>query len=306
VTDWRFTPQDEDLHLVEPGQLWGESYYYDFVSADASLAGYVRIGLYPNWGRAWYWACVVGPDRPTVMLVDNLGTLPTGSPRDGSGSMSFAGGGYEGKQEILEAGNSVRVALDAGEFGLDLTWRTVGGVYPYGNTTRYEVPCEVAGELVVDGRRSACTGFGERDHSWGERDWWSMSWLWAAGRTGAGSAFHVVQPNLGLAFDWPGFICTPDGVLQPREGSCASTVFDGDGVPVRSRITVGDLETEAVPVAFAPVDLVSPDGRTATFRRALCRFSTPGARDGFGWVEWNQPPGWEQHDWNPSPRLIPT
>jgi hypothetical protein len=298
VTDWRFSTEDEGLHPVGVGQLWGESYYYDFVSADASLAGYVRIGLYPNWDRAWYWACVVGPDRPTVMLVDNVGVLPEVSSRGASGSLSFGGVGYRGEQDVLEVGHAVRVAVSADAFALDLTWRTVGGVYPYGNTTRYEVPCRVDGEVVADGSRRAFVGFGERDHSWGERDWWSMSWLWAAGRTGTGSAFHVVQPNLGFAMDWPGFICTPDGVLHAAGGSGASTSFDDTGQPVRSRVRVGDLEAEAVPVAFAPVDLVSPDGRTATFRRALCRFSTSDQPDGYGWVEWNQPPGWEQHDWS--------
>ena len=59
-------PADEARH--EPGDepLWAESWYLDFVDADNAIAGYVRLSIQPELGRAWYWACVVGPDRPLV------------------------------------------------------------------------------------------------------------------------------------------------------------------------------------------------------------------------------------------------
>ena len=67
------TAADERRHPPGDEPWWNESWYFDFATADASLGGYVRIGLYPNQGsaRAWYWACVVGEGRPLVIVVDH-------------------------------------------------------------------------------------------------------------------------------------------------------------------------------------------------------------------------------------------
>ena len=43
---------------------------------DGTLGGYVRLGLYPNLGVAWYWACLVGEDRPLVTVIDHEVPLP--------------------------------------------------------------------------------------------------------------------------------------------------------------------------------------------------------------------------------------
>ena len=32
---------------------------------------------------------------------------------------------------------------------------------------------------------------GQRDHSWGTRDWWSMDWVWSAGHLDDGTRFHA-------------------------------------------------------------------------------------------------------------------
>ncbi len=53
----------------------------------------------------------------------------------------------------------------------------------------------------------------------------------------------------------------------------------------------------AVPIAFAPVAMTSPDGRLAHFPRAMCEFTADDGRTGYGWTEWNQPPGWRDHGW---------
>ena len=53
-------PSDEGHHPPGDDPLWNESWYFDFVTADGSLGGYVRLGRYPNLGVVWYWACLVG------------------------------------------------------------------------------------------------------------------------------------------------------------------------------------------------------------------------------------------------------
>jgi hypothetical protein len=309
---WNLAAADEGLHEPGPERLWNESYYFDFAAPDGSVGGYIRLGLYPNWERAWYWACVVRPGQPTVLLADNAAALPA------PWTTTLQTDRYVATQAITGPLSSARVNLDAtasvlaepaaayGDPGgakpahlvLDLEWATAGGVYPYKDLPRYEIPCRVFGTVRLDGDELVVDGYGERDHSWGERDWWQISWLWSSGRLSDGTAFHGMQANIGFAIPWPSFSVTPAGDLGHLGGFCAHTDFAADGLPERSRLLVQDAPMTAEPLAFAPVAMTSPDGLVSHFPRALCRFTADDGRVGYGWTEWNQPPGWRDHGWS--------
>jgi hypothetical protein len=47
------------------------------------------------------------------------------------------------------------------------------------------------------------------------------------------------------------------------------------------------LELEVTPGGLAPLNLISPDGKVATFSRAWCTVKTPDGRTGSGWIEHN-------------------
>lgn len=312
---WRLTETDDDAHDPGPEQLWNESYYFDFVAADGSVAGYVRLGLYPNWDRCWYWACAVRPGRPLVMVADNTAPMPGA---DLEVRRNGAAGHYTARQRIVQPLTTARATLDASDaavladpsdayldqapaettaLGLDLEWQTVGGVYPYKDLPRYEIPCEVRGTVRVGGEVFEVTGYGERDHSWGPRDWWQVSWLWSSGRFDDGTAFHGMQANIGIPWAWPSFTVGQNQALEHRDGFWATTDFGEDGFPTASRFKLAGEPVTVTPVGFAPVAMAAPDGRVCRFPRALCRFEAPG-RTGLGWTEWCQPPGWEAHGWS--------
>jgi hypothetical protein len=308
-TVWRLTPEDEQLHPPGSEHLWNESYYFDFAASDGSVAGYVRLGLYPAWGRCWYWACAVRPGKPTVIVVDNAIPWPCGT--------SVQTGSISATQAITRPLESARVALDAHavvlgdppaaygdlaalppiRLALELEWVTFGGVYPYRMVPRYEIPCRVAGTVRIGAERLTIGGWGQRDHSWGVRDWWKTSWLWSAGRLGDGTAFHGMQAN-NAPLIAPSFAVTPEGQLRRLARFCAATDFGPDQFPVRSAIRLANARITAVPLSFAAVGLTSPEGHVSHFPRALCRFEVDDGRTGYGWTEWNQPPGWRDHDWS--------
>jgi len=297
---------DERHHPPGGEPWWNESWYFDFATTDGALGGYVRIGLYPNKGAAWYWACLVGEGRPLVTVVDD--TVPL--PRPGS---------LEVRAEGLWADHTVEVPFDHvtlgceafalalddpaeayGEprgdrvpFGLDLEWDTDGGAYAYPpGTTRYEVPCRVHGQVLVGDESIALDAVGQRDHSWGVRDWWALGWTWTAGWLDDGTRFHGTVARLGddpVPYH-PGYVQPPGGPLAGVEHTASRPELGAHGLPVGDIVEVGDLRLEVTPVAFAPVLLEDGTGRVSRFPRALCRFrDADTGRRGVGWTEWNQP-----------------
>jgi hypothetical protein len=291
---------DEGRH--EPGAelLWNESWYFDFTTADGILGGWVRLGLYPNLGVAWYHAFLVGEGRPCVAVVDHEVPLPRNTLEVRTHGL-WADQICETADDHWTVANEVQaIALDhpADLYGkalgivtplaIDLEWETDGEVYPYPGVTRYEIPCRVSGEILVGNEVIEFDGHGQRDHSWGVRDWWQFGWCWTAGRLPDGTRFHgsdIRIPNLRLGF---GYVQPPGGDLVP-----AAAVADEDlgphGFPTRGHVDLADLSLEIDPLAFAPVLLTAPDGRLSRFPRALCRFTSAAGQVGYGWTEWNQP-----------------
>jgi hypothetical protein len=304
VGEHRVDPDDEARHAPEADPLWNESYYLDFVAGDGALAGYARIGLYPNLGVTWWTATVVGADRPLTASVAYDLAPPAG------GGLSLVSDGYRIDGVVADplavmtlAGTAPArlhpdpTAVYRGEPGepttleLDLAWTTDGVPYHYELTTRYEVPCLVTGEVTVGGERLAVDGHGQRDHSWGVRDWWAFGWVWAAARLDDGTRVHLADirmPGHRLAF---GYLQPPGGGVSPVEALTMDEELGAEGLPLQAtaRVEPGGLALDIRPLDFGPLLLVAGDGRTSRFPRASARFVAGDGRTGTGWIEWNQP-----------------
>lgn len=308
-------PADEHRHESGAEPLWGESWYFDFASRDGSLGGYVRLGLYPNLGVAWYWACLVGEDRPTIAVFDHTVGLPSG-PR----SLQVRGEGLwadHNCEEPLDRWSlgleSFAVAVDdptelfADEprgdrvpFGFELEWETDGTPFRYEVTTRYEIPCRVHGEILLADGAIELDGVGQRDHSWGLRDWWSFSWVWSAFHVADGQHLFGNSVLLGeqllfsLGYEQGG----ADG-SEPRISGSFEPRFTptGTGLVRDMAWRLDGHEATIEVVAWAPLLLRSPEGKEAYFPRALCRGALADGRTAVGWMEFNQP----RHEPGPPP-----
>lgn len=299
-------PADEARHEPTDEELWSESWYLDFVDERLGVAGYVRLGLYPGLGRAWYWACIVGPGRPLVTVIDHEVPLPRAGTHEIRTEGLWADYTVETPLDHVTVGvEAFAVAVDdpadtygdlRGErvpLGMDLEWETDGAGYAYPGVSRYEVPCQVHGEVLVGDESFTIDGWGQRDHSWGVRDWWSYGWSWTAGRLGDGTRFHGVDVALGdVPLYGTGYVQrgrTP--VLVAHDDVDHDVELGRAGLPERGTWRVGPLDLEVEPVAFAPVLLEATDGRLSRFPRAWCRFTRGDGTTGHGWTEWNQPQG---------------
>jgi hypothetical protein len=293
-------PSDEGRHEPGPEPLWGESWYFDFFAPDGSVGGWVRIGLYPNLGVTWYHAFLVGPDRQLVAVADYEVPLPKAPGLELRTHGLWADHIIETPLEHFTVGNEAHglgvddpadlyVPTPRGDqvpIAFDLEWETAGQPYHYGATTRYEIPCTVHGTIDVGTERIELDGFGQRDHSWGVRDWWQFGWVWTAGRLDDGTRFHgsdIRIPDLDVGFGYE----QRDGGIDVTNSVNATEELGQHGLPTTGAIAIGDFELAIEPIAFAPA-LLSWDGKVSRFPRALCSF-TAGGQNGLGWTEWNQP-----------------
>ncbi|HEV3226141.1 MAG TPA: hypothetical protein VGZ52_04880 [Acidimicrobiales bacterium] len=295
------SPSDEGRH--EPGSepLWGESWYFDFFSADGSVGGWVRIGLYPNLGVTWYHAYLVGPDRAIVAVADYEAPLPNPPGLELRTHGLWADHIVETPLEHVTVGNEAHglgvdepAALyapvpvgDQVPLAFDLEWETAGVPYHYQATTRYEIPCTVHGTIDVGRERIDLDGFGQRDHSWGVRDWWQFGWVWTSGRLNDDTRFHgsdirIPQLDVGFGYEQRG------GEIKPTNSVHADEQTDAEGFATSGRVSIDELALTITPVAFAPA-LLEWEGRVSRFPRALCEFTAADGRSGLGWTEWNQP-----------------
>lgn len=304
------TAADERAHPPDDQPRWGESWYFDFTDRAGTLGGYVRLGLFPNLGVAWYWACLVGAGRPLVTVIDHDVPLPR------SRSLEIRTEGLWATHTVETPGDHVSLGCEAfavavddpaetyrglrGDrvpFGLDLEWETDGdGIDRWAGAGGYDVSCHVHGDILVGDEAIAFDGIGQRDHSWGVVDWWRFGWVRAAGWLDDGTRFRVVTVRGAGAIDLAGgYVMRPGEAVQQIERGEAVEERDEQGFPTTAHLVCGDLALAVEPVALAPVNVVDPvdqDGsgpRVSRVPRALCRFESPDGRRGVGWTEWNQP-----------------
>jgi hypothetical protein len=307
-------PDDEARHDPDGEDLWNESYYCDFVRSDGTMGGWLRLGLYPNRQLAWWTAWIVWPDRPGVCSANYEMPVPPES-----GLVSKSKDGERVEIELRRPLEEFRLAARApariiaapedvyalgertgspAQLDLDVTWTTDGVPYHYDLTTRYEIPCLVSGGVTVDGESFTVDGQGQRDHSWGVRDWWAFGWCWCSMCLDDGTRIHLadIRMNIGVPAFF-GYI-QKHGQVYPATALSVSEDLGDHGFPSKARIDIAadpgpgpelDVGIEVTPVSFGPVLLRNDDGRVSRFPRALVRCRADDGREGMGWIEWNQP-----------------
>ena len=307
-------PSDEGRHPPDPEDLWNESYYFDFVAPDRSLGGWLRLGLYPNRGVAWWTAWIVRPGRPGLCSVDYHAPVPPGD----SLATTTAHDGTRIAMEVRHPLEEFHLVADTAgllvepdrlgydetgwtpsRLGVDLTWTTDGVPYHYELTTRYEIPCTVAGTVSLGDEVVHIDGQGQRDHSWGVRDWWAFGWCWCSMRLDDGTRIHLSDiriPGMPVFF---GYIQTPHEpstpAARPVTALSVQETLGDHGFPTKAHIHVAaapddDLHLDVEPLAFGPVLLRDDESaKTSRFPRAMVGCRTDDGRTGAGWIEFNQP-----------------
>jgi hypothetical protein len=260
-----------EVHQRGADRLWGESWYFDFAAADGSAGGFVRVGDYPNLGRRWLWAYVTVGSRVAGWALDRPLTARQEAPWQAAGPSLWL--------RIELAGDCWYITADGDGFGMDITWRERAPEYGYGRGSRSEQPGWAVGVVSLDGKQQPLDGPGQRDHSWGVRDWWRFGWTWCAGWLSDGTRFQATLIDARGRIAPEGYLMAPGSPPEPvREVTVRSDTLRMNN----TLLTFAD-------VARVTIDLPSPDGRMSRLRRALTRVRTDAAQSGIGWRERNMP-----------------
>ncbi|HUH70453.1 MAG TPA: phosphotransferase [Mycobacterium sp.] len=303
----RPSEEDELAHAPTAEPLWSESWYADFVDAAQGLGGWFRIGLIANQQTAWVHALLCGPQMPTVAVVDCEVPLPadpwmlhTDAFEVGHSASAplqtyrvdvrARGEAYPDPSALLRGEPGIPV-----EMTMNLVWATDGTPYKYRLTTRYEIPCTVSGTVTVNDTSYRVDSVpGQRDHSWGVRDWWSMDWMWSALHLDDGTHLHGVNIRIpGAPTFSVGYIQGADGPdfrVTELQTVASWEAFAANGLPLTATLILnpGEITADVDVRGHAPVLLTAADGRVSQFPRAWVSIGTAHGRSGVGWVEWNR------------------
>ncbi|WP_019927207.1 phosphotransferase [Nocardia sp. BMG111209] len=298
---------DDGPHPSPADPLWSESWYADFADPGQGLGGWVRLGIMPNERTTWLHLYLCGPGLPTIVVAEILDELPADPWSITTDRIEFAhtatiplhryrvtlrgrAASHDDPAGVLRGDPGVPVEVD-----IDLTWTTAGVPYGYRITSRYELPCTVSGTVVVDGRVHTLDGVaGQRDHSWGVRDWWAMDWTWSALHLDDGSHLHAVEIRIPGVPGIPGvgYLQRPGEPLTELTAVTARETLTGDGLVsgVTLAIEPGNLVLDVDVRGQAPVPITAADGRVSRFLRTWGIVTTTDGCRGVGWLECNQAP----------------
>jgi hypothetical protein len=256
-----------------------------------------------NEQTAWVHVLLCGPDMPTV-AVDAQVPLPSDpwSVRTDDFELGHSADAplqsYRVDVRARARSYSDPSALLRGEPGepvemsVNLVWATDGTPYQYAVTTRYEIPCTVSGSVTVgDTSYRVNSVAGQRDHSWGVRDWWGMDWLWSALHLDDGTHLHGVNIRIpGAPAFSIGYAQGADGNVTELQTVGSRESFADNGLPLEATLALepAQINVNAHVRGHAPVRLVARDGRVSQFPRVWATISTADGRSGVGWLEWNR------------------
>lgn len=295
--------EDELAHDPTAEPLWSESWYADFANPAQGLGGWFRLGLIANEQKAWVHTLLCGPEMPTVALdaqvplpadpwqlradAFELGHAATTPLQAYRVDLRARGQAYPDPSALLRGEPGTPV-----EMTVNLVWATDGVPYKYRLTTRYEIPCTVSGTVTVDDTEYRLDSVpGQRDHSWGVRDWWSMDWIWSAIHLDDGTHLHGVNIRIpGAPAFSIGYTQSADGALTELQTVDSRESFRANGLPISTILTLnpGEITADLDVRGHAPVRLTAADGRVSQFPRAWATVKVADGRNGVGWVEWNR------------------
>jgi hypothetical protein len=242
------------LHPAGKDREWNESLYFNLYDGENDLCMFMRIGLKPNMDERSAFCFIMMPDGSLVGMKDQ-------EPQADGGldvrSLRFERVEAEKRWRLTFDGRMARMAGPRPEpvpVSFDLEFESLNPMFDYRECVDAEserlsqrVASEhleqfgrATGSLKVGEQGFEISGLGERDHSWGVRDWNAPKmWIWLTAEFSTDLAFNVTKLYVEGGDVSAGFVFR-DGRNLPVVKADIETVLDADGTPRSLTIKLQD------------------------------------------------------------------
>lgn len=187
----------ELAHEPDPSSdIWQESLVLLWYDDDNGIGGFHRVGHTPNRGTSNVWAGIWTADGPRYR--NNAQGLPL-SPADReppiyrAGVQTFT---FDDRLHVAIEDDDVQVELEMEDFfGFDWVWRHAERTQLEAETVpnHLEGSGRVRGVVRLGGKEYKVDALGQRDHSWGPRDWSMVgAHRWIVGTCGPELSYSLI------------------------------------------------------------------------------------------------------------------
>jgi hypothetical protein len=245
----------DKIHEFGTHEEWNESFYFNFYDRGQDVCGFMRIGLKPNKKEKSVFCFLMMPDGNTfgvkyqaVMENNDLevaGLKFSKLEDDKKWRLEFNGE----LSKMVKEGEKEKVSFE-------LIFDALNNIYDYRESVSGEkekIAASVAsehleqfgkitGKLTLGGKVYNITAMGERDHSWGVRDWNApRMWVWITAQFDEGFAFNLTKLFMDRGEVDAGFIHL-DGKNVPIVRADIVTEYNRDGSPNTVYMALHDKE----------------------------------------------------------------
>ncbi len=302
---WTDEHETDILHQFGTHLDWNESFYFNMYDRKQDICAFMRIGLRPNRGEKGMLCYFLMPDGSNI---GTRSTEPLENTQLASSGLKLERVAPEKEWKLQFKGmmkHTVGSDIHREDVSFDLTYRAISRTFDYREcfTGEREAP-EVAdasehteqlgsveGFAVMDGKTVSLSGLGERDHSWGMRDWAAPSvWVWLSCQFSQRLAFNATRLIVGKDVMDGGFLFR-DGANVPIVKADIITEYHKEGGPKAIKMwlmeksgEVHELEAEILRSMKMPFS-VSTERSVSVMYEALARFRM-GDETGYGIAEY--------------------
>ncbi|MCD1295837.1 hypothetical protein CUJ83_12610 [Methanocella sp. CWC-04] len=293
------------IHEYGEHTEWNESFYFSFYDKQKDICGFMRIGLKPNKNEKSVFCFFMMPDNNLVGIKDN-GTYDTNELS--VKGLSFKMVKPERSWNITYSGMMGKIIGKTAEpvkVSFSFDYETLNDVFNYRECVsgiKEEISQCVAsehleqfgsmkGKLVIGNNEYMINGLGERDHSWGIRDWNAPKmWIWLTAQFSENCALNVTKLVVEQGEVDAGFIHI-DGTNIPLDAAKIDTIYNEDGSPRSFAMVLTDKEGKTYDVNAniiknAMLPFVSQDGKNiSVMHETLAKYEFNGL-EGYGIAEY--------------------
>jgi len=193
-----FEAKDEEIHPAGDGEFWQESWYFNWADPGSRTLGLSRIGLRFRQKQIDGLVLTLRDGKPEFIYpAVNLRFDDRTLSQRAAGGIRAAGLTYR----MIEPFRLWKLEL-GGRDPMDLSWEAFTPAFDY-HADGADLPPNVAGHHFEQagrvtgwtrfkGREREIRGRGERDKSWGVRDWSKVEgWNWISAQFGDDLTFNV-------------------------------------------------------------------------------------------------------------------